>query len=190
MSILNLHGFLEKASNENKRALCRVFPASMIISPSIDYTNEHPSVIMSRLKKIIKNNGVTIIVGQCLGGYYAVRLSKKFGIPCVITNPCLFPTKTKYIVESKIGKNILYEYSQFPDARLYRKIFAFVSDGDTLITNNYENCKKIAYDISIKQVEGTHNHIENVDIELWALIDIIDQLCEIKDIQGRIEYYE
>ena len=77
MSILSLHGFLEKAGNENRRALRYVFPNVPVISPYIDYTKEYPEAILRRLKKIIHDKKVTVIVGQCLGAYYAVRLAKR-----------------------------------------------------------------------------------------------------------------
>ena len=109
MSILSLHGFLETAGNENRRALRYVFPNVPVISPYIDYTKEYPEAILRRLKKIIHDKKVTVIVGQCLGAYYAVRLAQTYGIPCVITNPCLFPLETQFIVDSKIDRSILNE---------------------------------------------------------------------------------
>jgi esterase/lipase len=171
MRILNLHGFMGKADNRTYSALCELMPKEDIVSPKLEYMNAHPDEIFTKLTEIIKNEDIDIIIGQSLGGFFALSLAFNCGLPCILTNPCFFPAETKVIVNSEISKDILDEYKEKSRIRFFRKAYILISDNDTIIPGNYEKCKVITP--HIKQVEGTHSNIKNLKEELIEILGIL-----------------
>lgn len=58
---------------------------------NVDYRNLSFQSVAQYYHDIIKKMMPDIIVGHCIGGYWALKLSKAYNIPCVIANPHLFP---------------------------------------------------------------------------------------------------
>lgn len=171
MRILNLHGFMGKADNRNYTALCKLMPKEDIVSPKLDFMNEHPAELIEKLSKIIKNEDIDIVIGQSFGGFYALHLAYRCGIPCILTNPCLFPADTDVIVDSDISRDILEEYRHLSRSVYFAKAYILLSDNDTIIPDNKEKCKGITP--HIKVVEGTHSNIRELKKELAEILDIL-----------------
>ena len=171
MRILNLHGFMGKADNRNYSALCKLMPKEDIVSPKLDFMNEHPAELIEKLSKIIKNEDIDIVIGQSFGGFYALHLAYRCGIPCILTNPCLFPADTGVIVDSDISRDILEEYGHILRSAYFAKAYILLSDNDTIIPDNKERCKGMTP--HIKVVEGTHSNIRDLKKELADILDIL-----------------
>lgn len=90
MTILNIHGFGGSPYNSAYSAL-QANNYTDIISPSIDYNAETPENIMAKLRNIIADNGIDLIVGTSLGGFFGAVLSAEKNIPVILVNPCILP---------------------------------------------------------------------------------------------------
>ena len=141
MKILNLHGFLGKADNRTYAALCKIMPKENIISPQINFMKEKPDDILHILSAIAENTPELIVIGQSLGGYFAYHLARKYQIPCILTNPCLYPEQCGVIVNSGISEEILSCYHG--SANPTNDTWILCSDHDTIIPDNIPVCRKI-----------------------------------------------
>lgn len=176
MRILNLHGFMGKADNRTYVALCELMPKEDIVSPSLDFMNEYPEKLFNKLTEIIRIENIDIVIGQSLGGFYALPLAIKCGIPCILTNPCFYPAEAGVIVDSELSREILNAYRENSGIRFFRKAFILISDNDTIIPNNYDMCKDISP--NIKLVKGTHSNIIGLKDELSAIMSRLEKLKE------------
>ena len=172
MKVLNLHGFMGKADNRTYSALCELMPKENIVSPKLEYMNDHPDELFAKLNRIIENEDIDIIIGQSLGAFYALPLAFVGGLPCILTNPCFFPAETEVIINSEISRDILEEYREKSRTHFFRKAYILLSDNDTIIPENYEMCKDITP--HIKHVKGTHSNINNLKKELAEILDILN----------------
>lgn len=169
MKILNLHGFLGKADNRSYAALCRLMPKENIISPKIDYLHEHPVKLLDSLLKSAIENDVDLIVGQSLGGAYALLTAMRYGVPCILTNPCLHPADTNVISQHPdLPADILMEYRKIGFERYFGKAYILLSDHDELLPDNANVCRKASPHIRL--VSGTHSRIDNLQEELRKLL--------------------
>lgn len=89
MKILNIHGY--GGSTQNSAYTTFTNMGYEVISPALDYDNRSPQDILSELKSIIDSNGVKLIVGTSLGGFFSAVLSVRTGLPVILLNPCLMP---------------------------------------------------------------------------------------------------
>lgn len=178
MKLLNLHGFMGKADNRTYAALSELMPKENIVSPKLDYMHTPPDELFCRLSDIIMVEGIDIIIGQSLGGFYALPLAMKHSIPCILTNPCLFPAETEVIVNSELRRDILDEYRDMSKRRYFGKAFILISDNDIIIPDNYEMCKDISP--NIKQVSGSHSNITGLKDELSAILSRLEDPMERK----------
>lgn len=58
---------------------------------NVDYRNLSFQSVTDFYYTIIEKIMPDIIVGHCIGGYWALKMSHAYQIPCVIANPNLFP---------------------------------------------------------------------------------------------------
>jgi predicted esterase YcpF (UPF0227 family) len=85
--ILNIHGFASHGKNSKSEALRN--NGYEVISPTLPVD---PKEAIELLEK--KMEGVTVIMGTSLGGFYALYLSSKYGIPALLINPSTEPDVT------------------------------------------------------------------------------------------------
>lgn len=90
MKILNIHGYGGSPSNAAYAALL-ANNCTDIFSPSIDYAAESPLNILGKLRYIIADRRIELIVGTSLGGFFAAVLSAEKNIPVILINPCMLP---------------------------------------------------------------------------------------------------
>lgn len=90
MNILNIHGFGGSPHNSAYAAL-QSNNCNDIYSPSIDYNAETPEDILGKLRYIIADKRIDLIVGTSLGGFFGAVLSAEKNIPVILVNPCLLP---------------------------------------------------------------------------------------------------
>ena len=170
MKILNLHGFLGKADNRNYAALCEIMPKENIISPQIDFMKEKPDDIIVQLSFIADDEQPLIVMGQSLGGYLAYNLARWYSLPCILTNPCLFPERCDVIVNSGISEEILSCYHG--SAKPTNDTWILCSDHDTIIPGNIDICRKITTNVQV--VPGTHSKIPKLKEYLESILNKIE----------------
>ena len=90
MRILNIHGYGGNPHNAAYAAL-QANNWTNIISPAIDYDAESPENILGKLRYIIADKRIELIVGTSLGGFFAAVLSAEKNLPVMLVNPCLMP---------------------------------------------------------------------------------------------------
>ncbi len=93
-TVLYLHGFLSSPRSEKVRilreALEKRAPSVQLIAPDMNYP---PRCVDALLAEIAERLALSrcAVVGSSLGGFFATRFAARFGVPCVLLNPCLDP---------------------------------------------------------------------------------------------------
>ena len=130
-SILYLHGFNSAAGGKKVLRLKEMLPEYDVLNPTIDFI-DLPMNICNELSKQITHHQVKMVVGSSMGGFYALYLSAKNNIPCVLVNPCIVPDRTlaKFV---GINKNYVtgekYEVTE-KHVENYRKFIEDVFEKD------------------------------------------------------------
>lgn len=149
--ILNLHGLYGKSKNTNYSILEKLFSASMIISPQIDFESCPPYDIIDRLSTMKR---IDYIVGNSFGGFFAYVVSAKIGCPCLLTNPCIPPTK--YIRE------LIPKYPNESFEQLEEITESFCLDNSTQMRSNVFVI--LGKDDDILDPDFTSGYIQNAEI--------------------------
>ena len=168
MKILNLHGFLGKADNRNYQALRDLLPDAEIISPKLYFMLDTPEHILDMLLNTAAQENIDLIVGQSLGAAFGLTIAKQYGVPCILTNPCLEPAKTEIIVNSKLSPELLKDYEKIDFRQSYDKAYILLSDHDEIIRGNREICQALTP--HWKMTSGTHSRLDHLKEELALLL--------------------
>ncbi|MBQ8960026.1 MAG: hypothetical protein IJ071_02275 [Ruminococcus sp.] len=155
-------------------------PGEAVVSPKLDFMRSRPSQILEELSRTVTKEEIGLLVGQSLGGFYALALGVWHDLPCVLTNPCLFPAETAVVTESELSREILEEYRSLSSAPAFGKAFILLSRNDTVIPGNLEICRRVTD--KIKMFDGTHSRIEGLDEELKILIPAIRRAKGVFDL--------
>lgn len=89
--ILFFHGY---QSNRNTNKF-RVIQGEKYCK-TVDYEALSYSEVEDLYDKLVLNKSPTMLVGHSLGGYWALKMSYKHLLPCIIINPSLFPSFDGY----------------------------------------------------------------------------------------------
>ncbi|MBP1590625.1 MAG: hypothetical protein ILP22_01120 [Oscillospiraceae bacterium] len=102
INILNIHDFGEGPENEAYKTLRELKETewansrphskeleSSVISPELQYG--HFPVDFLTYEEYLKENKISLVVGNGLGGFYAAVICAKYDIPAIVINPCLTP---------------------------------------------------------------------------------------------------
>ena len=87
--ILYVHGFNGSPNGTTGTFIKNFFKDAIIIAPELDLLDYDNTI--SKLKNIIKDNTITIVVGHSLGAFYTLALNTDEAFKIVI-NPCLYPS--------------------------------------------------------------------------------------------------
>lgn len=104
--ILNLHGLYGKSENSAVKILRKISAeesrSRYIISPQLEYQTMNPFDCVMKLDRLIRGEeDLDYVVGNSLGGFYAMCIAWYYNVPCILTNPCLPPSKyIRRLVES------------------------------------------------------------------------------------------
>lgn len=91
--IIYIHGFGSHGNGSKAKALrgyCKEH-AIRFIAPSLSTV---PDLAIATLEELIESFQPVeevCLVGSSLGGYYAMFLSQKYNLPCVLINPSIYP---------------------------------------------------------------------------------------------------
>ena len=99
--LIYIHGFRSSPLSGKSRALRDIFPGILLAS----YDTLHPDAGFAQLDAILRATlpRRPLLVGSSLGGFWSYQFAKKYGVPCVLLNPCMQPEATlqPYIGEVK-----------------------------------------------------------------------------------------
>ena len=115
---------------------------------NVDYRNLSFETVAQFYHDIIEKIKPNIIVGHSLGGYWALLMSFKYQIPCVIANPSLSP-------------NFRDDYPPISDNILNHDIqqMAYIELGDEVL-NMHTTKEFLENYIQIQSIEGGHHRLE------------------------------
>jgi predicted esterase YcpF (UPF0227 family) len=97
--ILYIHGFASCGDSTKTRLLKAHFGEANVFSPDLPV---EPDAAIAFLIRMIEQNGITLLVGSSLGGYYATWLANRYGLKAVLINPSTGPFET---LKSFVGIN-------------------------------------------------------------------------------------
>lgn len=116
---------------------------------NVDYRNLSFKGVTDFYLNIIEKLMPDILVGHCIGGYWALKMSHIFNIPCVIANPNLFP-------------NFRADYPAIADIDLNHDIpqFAYLELGDEIL-NMHEIKEHLENYMPITSVNEGHHQLQH-----------------------------
>ena len=162
--ILNLHGLYGAAENTNYKILTESYSASEIYSPQIHYENRSPNDIVDELSAI---KGISSVVGNSFGGFFAYVLSAKWACPCLLVNPAVPPTKYIRGLVPDYPEEFLNELKQLEDSALATKThqslcdtFVILGKHDDVIDSNFT--KGYLKNVELYEAEEGH-HISGME---------------------------
>ncbi|WP_347453712.1 YqiA/YcfP family alpha/beta fold hydrolase [Acinetobacter thermotolerans] len=131
----------------------------------VDYRNLNYVTVAEFYSEIIQKIQPDILVGHSLGGYWALKMSQRFQIPCVIANPSLNP-------------NFRDDYPAICDEDLQHDIpqFAYIELGDEMLDMHTVQSQLEDY-MHVEAVAGGHHRLEHPE-RLNPLILQIEQLLQ------------
>lgn len=116
---------------------------------NVDYRNLSFQTVAEFYYSIIEKIMPDIIVGHCIGGYWALKMSQTYEIPCVVANPNLFP-------------DFRSDYPAILDDDLNHDIpqFAYLELGDEVL-NMHEIKEHLENYMPITTVNTGHHQLEH-----------------------------
>jgi predicted esterase YcpF (UPF0227 family) len=88
--ILYLHGFTSGPQSHKAQALARRMAerglADYLLCPQLPAS---PAQAIALTTSLVREHGVTTVVGSSLGGYYATHLAETFGLRAALINPAV-----------------------------------------------------------------------------------------------------
>lgn len=116
--LLFLHGLDSSRESSKFEALC----AKRKLCINVDYRNLNYQTVADFYDEIIEHVQPEILVGHSLGAYWALKMSVRYNLPCVIANPSLNPSFRE-------------DYSPISDLDLNHDIpqLAYVELGDEIL---------------------------------------------------------
>lgn len=92
MTTLYIHGFASTGASSTAAKLREILgPDESVLAPTLTH---RPAADLETLADIVRTENVTVVVGSSLGGFYALAIAQKFGLPVVLINPSLGPYET------------------------------------------------------------------------------------------------
>lgn len=86
-TLMYIHGYASNGNAQKARLLKSMFSESEVITPTFDYNGCYPDDIQSKLRRLVEENDVRLIVGSSFGGYHALCATMFFEGPVWCVNP-------------------------------------------------------------------------------------------------------
>lgn len=128
----------------------------------VDYRNLNFETVSAFYHEMIEKIKPDIIVGHSLGGYWALKMSAAYQIPCVIANPSLQPFFRD-------------DYPAIEDADLQNDIpqMAYIELGDEILDMHAVQLQLEDY-MQVEAIDGGHHRLEKPE-HLNILIQFIEK---------------
>lgn len=105
MKAIYIHGFNSAGFGEKVNKLKEAFGDENVISLNLPYDPEKAIKLLSYLVEKLKDDNLYLF-GTSLGGFYAMYLAIKYGVPAILINPAINPYKS---LKDEVGKQINYK---------------------------------------------------------------------------------
>ncbi|WP_180039516.1 YqiA/YcfP family alpha/beta fold hydrolase [Acinetobacter sp. YH12100] len=127
----------------------------------VDYRNLSYNSVTSFYHEMIETIKPDILVGHNLGGYWALKMSQAYHLPCVVANPILQP-------------NFRDDYPEICHGDLQHDIpqFAYLELGDEILDMHAVQAQLEDY-MQIQAVDGGHHRLEHPE-QINTLIQEIE----------------
>ncbi len=114
---------------------------------NVDYRNLSYQTVQQLYCQLIEKIKPNLLVGHSLGGYWALKMSRLFGLPAVISNPSLAP-------------NFRDDYPKISDEDLNHDIpqMAYLELGDEIL-DMYQTQQQLESYMLVEAVEGGHHRL-------------------------------
>jgi len=194
--VLFIHGFMSGANGETITKFKKLYSYKYdFITPELD---ADPSKAIPKLNEIIEKEKPSLIVGNSLGGFYALMCDSG-NIPKIVVNPCVNPYEHLKIYLNKemqyhskrndgsttytLTPQTLEKYKEYNNIKERIKanigsVFAILSSkdevlGDTHIKLFEEIKNETNYNFMFFSIYNTFGHrlTYNTNIYLWDVVD-------------------
>jgi uncharacterized protein len=171
--IIYIHGFKSSPLSEKATALKAAFPELI----AADYDTLHPDTGFRQLGELIRPHlhENLVLVGSSLGGFWAHHFACRYGLKCVLLNPCMNPeiTLRQFVGEVQnmyTGEtSILTErdLARYPDYRLQGAGHCTVlhEKGDEVIPYE-ESVANFADRAYLVLLDGGKHRFEQLDVAI------------------------
>jgi uncharacterized protein len=171
--IIYIHGFKSSPLSEKATALKAAFSGLI----AADYDTLHPDTGFGQLDELIRPHlrENLVLVGSSLGGFWAYHFACRYGLKCVLLNPCMHPETTlpQFIGEVENmytgEKGILTgrDLARYPDYRLVGAEHCTVlhEKGDEVIPYQ-ESVANFADTAYLVLLEGGNHRFEQLDVAI------------------------
>lgn len=142
--------FMHDLDSSRESSQFKVINSFNKVCINVDYRNLNFGAVERFYTEIIEKIQPDILVGHSLGGYWAIKMSNKFGIPMVIANPCLSP-------------NFDRDYPEITNHELDNNAsvkLAYIELGDEII-DMHSTSDLLELFMPVESIIGGHHHIEN-----------------------------
>jgi len=89
--LIYCHGFGSSGQAAKAQILHANFPAGTVISPDLPLEPLAAITTIEQNMRTISGNSRILLVGSSLGGFYALHLHQKSGVPAILLNPTVDP---------------------------------------------------------------------------------------------------
>lgn len=96
LNILYLHGFASSGNSGTAKEIQECLPKCKVISPDLPI---HPSEALALIHKIIDEQGIDLVIGTSMGGYFAAQISDTMKI---LVNPSFHVSR---MMKNRLGDN-------------------------------------------------------------------------------------
>ena len=174
--ILYIHGFQSCGEGQKSSALKAYFGADYILAPNLPYA---PLEAIEFLKDLIKKEGITLLIGSSLGGFYATYLAESLKMSAILINPATIPFitlerhlgwKERFCDGNKFEVTLDY-LNQLKDLKVKPKegkyLVSLQSDDEVL---NYKDAQELYVNQRIILEYGGNHRFENIE-DYFSMIE-------------------
>lgn len=172
MKILYIHGYNGSPDGMKTERIRQAYPNAEVIALQHDSNPDHVFELLNPIAS--KLDGLKdAVIGNSLGGFWANYFSLYYGIPALLINPAVSPSKTLRSMACEFSKDyIAFEQQINPKAISTRSVL-LAEDDDVLPCHEaYEYFK----DICVVKLLKNGGHAMNDEESLKAIIHTFDEL--------------
>lgn len=190
MHIIYIHGFNSTGPGSAKYLmLSERFGKDRVSTIDLPYVPAQAvSALEDLIEEIKKNDDNIIVVGTSLGGFYAIYLSRKFSLKCVLINPAIDPcvTTRRYLgANTNYGSGLTYQFT-VNEVEGFRPYYVTLSDAPTVPTLVFLDAddEVLDYEKAVEHFTG-YAHIKVYEGGNHRFAHMIDALEDIAKLYGQ-----
>ena len=177
--IIYLPGFNSGPQSEKSAQLRRHFPELVVAV----YDSWNPDNGFWQIDTLIRPllKGKPLLIGSSLGGFWAYQFAKKYGLKCVLLNPCMSPEislrpsvgEVENMYTGKNGIMPLQDLLKYPDYRFSGVAQSTVlhEKGDQVIPYQ-ESVENFEGKTQLILLEGGNHRFANIEFAVKKIIEL------------------